>query len=204
MKQYVAVIIAGVMTLAGTVHGGSTYLGGNIGAGVANDNVDTGLALSGYLEADMNDNIALRGTLGYFGGDTKVDLLSEGDFTMFSMEASVIVKARRSSNIIPYAGAGVGYYFPDNELSSNVENVGALLGFRLEEDIDEAFGFHVLAGLAVNLGQNLDLDLGVKYIVVKPDVEAKVTDLSTFQSVTVQDEVDLNTLFITAGLRLTF
>ena len=78
------------------------------------------------------------------------------------------------------------------------------LGARLKEEIDDAFGFHILAGQAINLGQSLDLDLGVKYIIVKSDLDAKATNLSTFQSFTVTDVIELNTIFLTAGLRLTF
>ena len=193
-----------VLTLTGAVRAGSPYVGTSIGAGVANDNVKSGPAISAYIQVDLSRNVGLRGTFGYFSGDTKVDVLSDGEFTMYSVEASVIFKQCTSTNIVPYAGMGIGYYFPDNDLSSDVEELADMLGLRFEEDIDEDFGFHVLGGLAINIGQNADVDLSVKYIILEPDVHDKVTDLQTFESETYTDDVKLNTLFITAGLRFTF
>lgn len=121
------------------------------------------------------------------------------------LQASIIARTKQGDRLTPYVGAGVGYYFPDNEVSSDVNAaVISVFGMRIEEDIDESIGFHVLAGLAINVGQNVDLDLGVKYVILEPDVDVKATSITTFESVAGSEEIDLNTLFITAGLRLRF
>jgi opacity protein-like surface antigen len=196
-----AVILVGAMTMSAWAN--SAHLGGNIGVGAANDNVDEGLALQGYLELDVATNVALRGTALYFGGDTKVDVLSDGEFTMLGIEGSLVFKFP-SKGVTPYIGAGLGYYLPESELSDDAEAVLAYMGLRGEDDLQPGAGFHAMGGVAFDLAPNVSLDLNVKYVYFKTDDDAKVTNLYTFQSITVTEEVDLSTLFATAGLKFTF
>ncbi len=181
----------------------SAHIGGNAGVGTANKHVDTGLALHGYLEVDATPNAAIRGTMMYYGGDTKVDVLSEGDFQMLGPELSLILKFPYQQ-IVPYIGAGVGIYITENDLSSRVNRWANQLGVRVKEDINTDVGFHAVGGISVNLTPNIALDFNAKYLYLKPDVKAKATNLYTFQSATVKDDVNLSTLFLTGGLKITF
>lgn len=181
----------------------SANLGGNIGVGTANKNADTGLALQGYLEVDATPNIAVRGAMIYYDSDIKVDVLSEGDFTMFGPEASVILKLP-CKQIVPYIGAGAGFYMAEHNLSGRVNYLSDLLDIRIKEDINSDIGLHAMGGVNVILASNFSLDFNVKYIYFKPEAEVKVTNLYDFRSVTVKEDVDFSALFLTAGLKITF
>lgn len=182
---------------------GTASIGGNIGIGAANDNVDVGLALQGFLELDATSNIAARGTALFYGGDTKVDLLSDGSFTMLGFEGSLVFKFP-AKGITPYFGGGPGIYLPNSELSDNTKAALAYMGVRGEDDLQPGFGLHAMGGFAIDLAPNVSLDLNIKYVYLKTDNEAKVTNLYTYRSVVTTGEVDLSTLFATAGLIIKF
>lgn len=182
----------------------SARLGGNIGVSGANDNVKKGLVLQGYAELNLASDFAFRGTALYSAGDTKVDVLSEGDFSMLGVEGSLIYTLP-SQAVAPYIGGGLGHYMPENEFSDGVVTALASIGVRGEEDLQSGIGFHAMGGIAFEIAPNVLVDLNIKYVHFKTDVVGKATDFVTFESFTTDAaEIDLTTLFITAGLKFMF
>jgi outer membrane protein W len=178
-------------------------IGGHMGVGLANDHVDPGVSIHGYLELNLAPEFGLRGTLMYFGGDTEVDRLTDGTFSMFGAEVSAIFRLP-SDKVTPYGGVGFGYYFPDNELSRDAKSALESIGVRAAEDIDDGIGLHIITGITFELTPGIDIDFSARYIYFKTDVEARVTSLANFQSVSLRENIDLSTLFITAGMRISF
>jgi len=182
---------------------GGSRLGGEIGFGTANDNVDDGLALQGYLEFDMQEDFALRGGVSYFAGDATVDLLSDGEVTMFGIEAAALYKIK-AEKAKPYLGAGIGYYMPEHELSGDAEAVLASLGLRGEDDLDSGVGFFLIGGITIPTSETVSIGASAKYLILEVEDNAKVTDLWTFQSATASEDIDLNTLFLSVNLQIEF
>jgi len=78
------------------------------------------------------------------------------------------------------------------------------LGLRAEEDIKNTFGIHIRGGANIKLTPSLQLNSDVKYIFLKPKLDVKVTEFSTFTSITDDYDLELNTMIISIGLRVKF
>jgi len=178
-------------------------LGGDIDLSTANDNVDDGLALPGYLEFDAQEDFALRCGISYFGDDTTVDILSDGEVTMFRIEAAALYKIK-AEKAKPYIGGGIGYYIPKSELSGDIEDTLAIQDVRGEDDLDSGVGFFLMGGVSVPLSETASLGASAKYLILGVDNSAKVTDFATFQSFTNTEEFELNTFFLSVSLQIKF
>lgn len=179
-------------------------LGAEVGIGTDNDNVDDGIALQGYMDVDASPSLILRGSLVYFEGDTEVDILSQGLYSMFGIEGSALYKIP-AQNIYPYIGAGLGYYVPDNDLDRDTEFfLRDVLGVVGEDDLESGVGYHVLAGFSFPIAQGLAFGVNVKYLFLEVDNDARVRDLRTGETAVLTEEVNLDTLFVSGGFLLFF
>lgn len=201
MKKYIIILIT--MLTAPTMFADNVSVGFNAGAGTGNENAEDGLYIQGYTDININPNVVFRGCIAHFSAPTEVDALSDGTFTMNSLEGSIIV--RKSSGVLrPYVGVGVGYYMPANELSDEVDAIFLWLNLRAKESIEDGIGFNVLGGMNINITENIGIDIGAKYVIYQAEAEAELTNLSTFISATNADDITLNTLFVHGGIFVSF
>lgn len=177
--------------------------GGEIGLGKANDDVDDGLSLKGYLKFDTLGDFTLRYGISYFAGDTTVDILSDGEVKMFGIEAVALYKTE-AEKAKPYIGGGIGYYIPKSELSDDMETTLAMLNVRGEDDLDSGVGFFLMSGVTVPLSETVSLGASAKYLILEVDNNAKVTDFAAFQSFANTQESELSSIFLYVSLQIKF
>ncbi len=94
-----------------------------------------------------------------------------------------------AGDIKPYLGAGINYTFFYDAKSGDVSDM----------DYDNSFGFSFQAGLDYNLNEKWFLNLDIKKLLLKTDVDVN-TDGSTVLPV----EVDINPLIIGLGVGMKF
>lgn len=180
----------------------SYTVGGGLGYAIENSNAKGGVGFEGNFTFLTESIIAIRASVGRYGSDAKVDKLSEGDYSLLWIEGTFMLQGK-SPSVQPYGGLGARYYITGHELSSRVTNSLALLGLRGKEDIQDVLGIHLRGGLNIPVSPTVALNADLKYVILKPDVKVDVTNLSTFQTVSVTESVDLSTLIIGFGVTIT-
>lgn len=97
-----------------------------------------------------------------FGVDVRASYLTSDDLYIIPLEAGLL-------GILPldkvslYAGAGAGYYIP--------EDTGLNMPWGKVEGPDPAFGFYVLAGIRLPVGDRMELFAEGKYTQAESDEE---------------------------------
>ena len=149
------------------------------------ENVLFVLAYHGYVEYALNERSALRTTLVYFEAETDDDsaVLSVGDFKMLGVELAV-VHTFPEDKVVKYIGAGAGSYMPESEQRY----------MKTRDDVDSGFGYFVMAGVAVSVGDIVSIDCGAKYLFLRVDDSAEVW----------MQEVNLDTFFASVGFKWDF
>ena len=178
-------------------------LGGGLSVVSENDNVEGGNGFNAFIDYPLQESMTIKTSIGKYSSDTKVDILSEGDYSLLWIEGSLLFSGTKFK-ILPYGGGGGGYYIFTHDISSNVKNALMQLGLRAEEEIQNTFGIHIRGGANIELSPTLQLNADAKYVFLKPKLDAKVTELSTFTSVTDDYDLELNTLIISIGLIVKF
>jgi outer membrane protein W len=184
-----------------TIFSQNYKIGGAVSIASGNNNVEGGTGFSVFLDFPLQKSLTILVNVGKYSSETKVDLMSEGDYSQLWIEGSLLFTGTQTK-LQPYGGGGVGYYIFDHELSSNVEYALSMLGLRGKEEINNVIGFHIRGGLNVELSPKVYLFGDVKYAFLKPKFEVKVTDISTFESVTYKEDVELNTLVLSFGIKI--
>ena len=106
---------------------------------------------------------------------------------------------------MPYLSFGGNYYINKFALDEETYKAWYLLGFEIEEEIKNMFGFHYGAGLDFFLSENIALNIDIKYNLAKTSGTWAMKDLVTGLSISGDsDNIKLNSLFILAGLKLYF
>ncbi|MBN1675137.1 MAG: hypothetical protein JXR37_29120 [Kiritimatiellae bacterium] len=183
---------------------GNADIGVGLVLSLANGHFEAGSGLLGYGQLSVSDAVSLRGTLIGWAGDTEADVLSAGDYRVLGGEGAVLIHITPAKGLMFHAGGGAGFYTFEHEVTSDVEALMAFLGGRLEEEIEDTFGFHLLAGASLALGDSLGLFCEARYLVMSADIEVTVTDLITFEVFSASDSIDLNTASLVAGGFLRF
>jgi opacity protein-like surface antigen len=122
---------------------------------------DQGIDLEGIVGFPLSPYLALEGAIGYYASGTDTMTAYDPDFGTISakMDLSVIpitASLRGTAHAGPVALsalAGVGLHMASLEMTANVP--GLFSGSA--SDDDNAFGFHVGAGVAVALGERVSL-----------------------------------------------
>lgn len=198
-KKYLITVIL-ILTLGTITSNAQNYsLGGNINYAIENDNATGGVGFEGNFTFYTESIIAIRASVGRYASDTKIDKLSEGDYSLLWMEGTLLIQAK-TINIQPYIGLGGGYYITGHELSSNVKNALSLLGLRGKEEIADMFSIHLRGGLNINVAPTVALNADIKYVFLKPEVKVEITNLYNYQTVSATEKVDLSTVVLGFGV----
>jgi opacity protein-like surface antigen len=173
VKGIAGVMLLGALALAigGCSHGRGVELGA---FGTSLDADDFGQGYGGGVKLELNplDRISVDARAGYINfDDTNVD--------MIPLEAAALLNfPMLGERIVPYAGAGVGYYF--------FEGNGA--------DLDDDVGFFPLVGLEVGL-QRLSVMAEARWLFLQADVERAKAELANITKANV-DGLGINVGFL--------
>ncbi|MDI9432996.1 MAG: outer membrane beta-barrel protein [Planctomycetota bacterium] len=144
---------------------------GVFGAYLDSDDLDDGYG--GGVKAELNpiDIVSIDARASYVRfDDTSVD--------MFPLEAAALLNFPiLFEHIVPYIGAGVGYYIFDAS----------------DADLDDEVGFFPLAGLEIGL-QKLSLMIEARWLFLEADVDSAEEELENIT------KADVDGLGINAGL----
>ena len=180
----------------------SYTVGGGLSYATDNTNAKGNIGFEGNFTFLTESIVAIRASVGRYGSDTKVNIISEGDYSLLWLEGTLLLQGK-SPKVQPYGGIGGGYYITSHELSSRLNNILSLLGVRAKEDIQDVFGIHFRGGLNVPVSPTVALNLDLKYVILKPDVKVEATNLYTFRTASVTESLDLSTFIIGFGISVT-
>ncbi|MBN1362987.1 MAG: outer membrane beta-barrel protein [Sedimentisphaerales bacterium] len=162
-----ALLAALAMAVGGCSHGRGVEMG-VFGAGL--DSRDLGEGFGGGVKLELNplDRISVDARVSYINfDDTDVEVMPVEAAGLFNFPML-------GERIVPYAGAGVGYYHFDGN--------GA--------DIDDEFGFFPLAGLEIGL-QRLSILAEARWLFLQTDVDAAKAELANITKANI-DSLGIN------------
>jgi hypothetical protein len=180
----------------------SYTIGGGLNYATESSDAKGGIGFEGNFTFLTESIIAIRASVGRYGSNIKVDKLSEGDYSLLWLEGTFMLQGK-SRSVQPYGGIGAGYYMTGHELSSRLTNALTQLGLRGKEDIQDVLGIHLRGGFNIPFSPTVAFNADLKYVILKPDVKVSVTNLSTFQSYSITESVNISTLIIGFGVSIT-
>lgn len=123
-----------------------------------------------------------------FEGNTPISL---GSVDLIPVSAGLQFHPLRQSRFDPYLGAGAAYVMADNMESGDLEDLG--IG---EIELDDEFTYYLNAGAGFHFTPGFALVVDGRYIPFEPTSRSTVTG--------VEEDLDLTTLVLSAGLRFRF
>lgn len=131
--------------------------------------------------------------------DDKEDAITFGEVKATPL--LVTVQFRPATTLPVYFGAGIGYYLFSYDESSAADTLClAVLGETCTYDIDNAFGFHVSAGVDFPVAENVSLTADFRYAIGNAD-----DTINLFPSGTsISGEVDFDYYKIGVGAKYWF
>jgi len=182
--------------------------GSNVCVNIANDNLESGWGFNVFFDKYLQSTpLLLRTSLGYLPTKTKVNKLSEGSFSILSIEESVLISSGKFMNY-PYFGAGAGYYIVNHDISDRVKDELSYLGYYAKEDVSDAFSLHFRGGFNLNISgkykKPFSIFAEVKYVFLNLSSSATMTNLSTMETSTIEDNVNFSPFIISIGLMQQF
>ena len=163
------------------------------------DNSEGGLGYSIYFEKVTENEVDYRLTYGGFSSETKVDILSQGDYHLDWLELTVLLKSKKSK-VQPYVGIGVGYYFFDHSLSDYANRFLYVNGYSAKEEIHDIMSVHFIGGISFEIFSGVAIETNLKYLYLYPKVDIEIRNLNTNITNTYERKVLLNTLQFNMGI----
>ena len=180
------------------------WLGGEIGIGAGNDQMDPGLALQGYFQFDdtregQKHYLTLRGGISVLASEASST--AEADMVLFGLEAAALDRLK-FEGAEPYLGGGLGYYLAEKRFSDLTNTQLALMGVGAKQKFDPNFGYFVMGGVTIPAAENISLGASAKYLILKVNTTGTATDWRTLETITIRKTVDLSTLFLSVSLQI--
>lgn len=157
----------GAVVLGGCAHGRGVEMG-VFGTGL--DSTDLGEGFGGGVKVEFNplDRVSLDARAGYIHFD-------DTDVEVIPLEAAGLLNLPMlGERIVPYVGAGVGYYHFDGN--------GA--------DLDDQVGFFPLAGIEIGL-QRLSVLAEARWLFLQTDVDVAKAELANITKANI-DSLGIN------------
>jgi opacity protein-like surface antigen len=167
-------LIAAGIVLGGCSHGTGIELGA-FGSSLKSEDLGRGYGGGAKLELNPIDRLSLDGRVSYIRfADTKVN--------MVPLEAAALLNfPMAGERIVPYVGAGAGYYLFEAD----------------DADLDNKVGFFPLAGLEIGLWR-VSLLAEARWLFLQTDVESAKGELRNLR------EADVDGLGINLGVLFRF
>ena len=170
----VAVLAMLSVVVAGCSHGSGIEFGA-FGSSLDSDDLGDGYGGGVKLELNPIDLVSVDGRASWMR-------FSDTDVEMVPLEAAGFVNLPLlGERFVPYAGAGVGYYFFDTD----------------DADIDDQVGFFPLVGLEIGL-QRISVLVEARWLFLETDVDNARDDLANVT------EADVDGFGVNMGLLFRF
>lgn len=170
-------------------YGRGLQYGGNICLGITKN---IGFELSGLLfQSDVE-------------GDPEA--LSKGKLSLIPIQLSIQFRLPLSDSFVFYLMGGGGYYYMykftiDEEITDAWES----LGFDIEEQVENAIGYHFGGGIDLFLTRNIALNADFRYCLAKTTGSWSISDqISGTQATGDLENLSLNSIMFGGGLKLCF
>jgi len=135
----------------------------------------------------------------YYSGNTKVKTLSKGTLGFISANIGYLGERKNETTTL-YFGAGISYYQFSNEVDKSLTNYAKSLGYRYEEWLDNGYGFYGKVGIFIDVSEETQFDVGIKYLSLNPTANAKLTDLILGGSIEGSAPMNLSHIVLSLGL----
>lgn len=129
-------------------------------------------------------------------------LLPEGELRIVPLRGSLLFRVWRFGSAVPYAGGGAGVYLDSFSLDESAARLGEL-GFDVSQDVDPTFGVHAAGGVEWRRG-DWTLGIDAKWVVATADTTGRVVDRVSGLTVSRTGELELDGLWLAAGLKYRF
>jgi len=158
--------------------------------------VDFGIGPFGtYYDSDDADEAWGGGIMGRFGivnwlaVDARASYLrfDENDLEMIPLEAALTFRLPLMDHkLVPYAGAGVGYYLFNEDFDEDTDF----------DDVDDGVGFFPLVGVEIRFGSRNQWAIfgEARWLFLSSDIDGAVDELENI------DDADLDGLGVNVGL----
>lgn len=133
------------------------------------------------------------------------DSLSDGKLTVMPVQLSIQGRYPINKQFVPYVSGGGGYYVNSFAIDSQITDAWNAVDFDIEEKIENAIGFHIGAGIDYFFNRRLAINADFKYCICKTTGSWSLTDRVTAATTSGDiDDIDLNIIMITAGVKIFF
>lgn len=184
------------------------YLGGGAGYSIpAKEEYQSGIYFRGILGFCITKNIALQIGIIHTQSNTvsSQEGLSKGKLSIIPVLLSLKFRFPIKQLFIPYIGIGGNYSFNKFSIATDTVSAWNKLGFNIIENVENAIGFSIDAGLDYLITKNVALNIELNYFNVKIEgnwiIEDQITDIEESGNL---KNSSLNTVFIGGGLRIYF
>lgn len=198
-----------VLLLTSICYSQSFFIGGGLSVASDNDNTDGGIGFNAFFGYELSGKALVKGSIGRYTSDAKMNILMEGDYSLLWLEGSYLRTLRASflrmgpePKIKPYGGAGGGYYLFEHEISPYIQTLLSQAGIEWNEEIQNTFGVHIRGGLDFELSPTIMINIDLKYNYLKPKVDIETMELEMDILETFEEEIDLSTIIISVGLKV--
>jgi outer membrane protein W len=180
----------------------------NVGYALPSESAyEGGFTLGGDIAYLVNQNLAV--VLGFYRYQSKVEGsvegLSTGKLTTLPLSLGLQGRYPVGERLVPYAAASVAYHFISFELCHICRDEWDALGFDIREEVENALGFQVGAGLDYLITDYIDLNLDVRYQVLKGSGSWSMTDQFSGTSLSGNLEgLNFNALILRVGAKIFF
>ncbi len=169
---------------------GRFSVGLNIGAVVpSEDELSSEVALGVQLGYGFSPYFETRLSYGHVESDLTAPPDGElAKLKMSNVGLSAVVKFMPEKKIVPYLGAGIGYYFldlgkTDSKFINNVKDRMEAAGFEdvdkdeifVNRSVDNTFSYHALGGVEIFFLDRISLQVEGKYVWADPDISVTTT-----------------------------
>ena len=185
-----------------------SYIGAMVGYAMPSEkNYGSGFKYGGSLCLGITKNIAIELSGLRFQSNVEGDpeALSEGKLSIMPIQISIQARFPIAGQFVPYVLGGAGYYLSSFALDEGIISDWDVLGFDIEEEVENATGFHFGAGIDLFLTKNLALNADLRYCIAKTKGSWTLTDqFAGIETSGNLEALNLNSLMFGAGLKFYF
>jgi outer membrane protein W len=127
---------------------------------------------------------SLEGSV-YIHSDTYTLSSFEGAFLYFPIK----------SKVQPYIGAGAGYYLPSSSSSGNAAQIQNSQNYNVGNNIDNAYGINILAGIRFASQSFISYNIELKYVFLKPAWNVNILESNGDRKTMDLGKINLSELF---------
>jgi len=181
-------VFAGYAMPSESIYGGGVMFGGRL-----------------CFSITRNIGIELKGLMFQSTVEEDPEGLSAGKLTFTPLQVSLQGRFPVGENIVPYVGAGLGYYLSSFEIDSEIADGWNALGYDIEEKVESVLAYHLGLGIDYFFTSNLALNAEVIYTLADSEGSWSITDqVSGTQASGIIEEIGFGNFMVGIGLKYYF